>query len=384
MLSSADTREGYHSRSRMLPAAGIMAVVPRAIRPLQGLRIVSLAQNLPGPLALSRLVAAGAAALKIEPPAGDGFRQLAPRWYQHLHRGVRVQTLDLKSDVGRLSLSAVLATADLLLTSHRPASLARLGIDRRRLARQHPHLRWLNIVGDTGAPDHPGHDLTYQASAGMIGDGMPRTFVADLLGAGDAVAAALLLLRQPAPAAATVGLREALEAARWPVVEALTAPGAVLGGGLPTYRLYDTRRGRVAIAALEPHFRARLYGALQLSDGDDLTEAMQQRTAAQWVRWATALDIPLVAVDDTMHLASDRRSRTRGATAAHAAGAHATAARATATRSVGARVSESRMAPRRTTPALTGKPGRAASHAAAPRTTRQRVARRPTRTKGHD
>ena len=106
MLSSADTREGYHSRSRMLPAAGIMAVVPRAIRPLQGLRIVSLAQNLPGPLALSRLVAAGAAALKIEPPAGDGFRQLAPRWYRHLHRGVRLQTLDLKSDVGRLALSA--------------------------------------------------------------------------------------------------------------------------------------------------------------------------------------------------------------------------------------------------------------------------------------
>jgi len=353
MLSSAGTREGYHSRSRMLPAAGIMAVVPRAIRPLQGLRIVSLAQNLPGPLALSRLVAAGAAALKIEPPAGDGFRQLAPRWYRHLHRGVRVQTLDLKSDVGRLSLSAVLATADLLLTSHRPASLARLGIDRRRLARQHPHLRWLNIVGDTGAPDHPGHDLTYQASAGMIGDGMPRTFVADLLGAGDAVAAALLLLRQPAPAAATVGLRDALD-------------------------------GRVAIAALEPHFRARLYGALQLSDGDDLTAAMQQRTAAQWVRWATALDIPLVAVDDTMHLASDRRSRTRGATAAHAAGAHATAARATATRSAGARVPESPTASRRTTTALTGKPVRAASHAAAPRTTRQRVARRPTRTKGHD
>lgn len=381
MLSSAGTREGYHSRSRMLPAAGIMAVVPRAIRPLQGLRIVSLAQNLPGPLAVSRLVAAGAAALKIEPPAGDGFRQLAPRWYRHLHRGVRVQTLDLKSDVGRLSLSAVLATADLLLTSHRPASLARLGIDRRRLARQHPHLRWLNIVGDTGAPDHAGHDLTYQASAGMIGDGMPRTFVADLLGAGDAVAAALLLLRQPAPAAATVGLRDALEAARWPVVEALTAPGAVLGGGLPTYRLYDTRRGRVAIAALEPHFRARLYGALQLSDGDDLTEAMQQRTAAQWVRWATARDIPLVAVDDTVHHPAASRSRTRRTKAAHAAMPLATAARATATRSVGARVSESRTAPEATTVATAVEPAPTASHAATPRTTRQRAARRPARTK---
>jgi crotonobetainyl-CoA:carnitine CoA-transferase CaiB-like acyl-CoA transferase len=384
MLSSAGTREGYHSRSRIPPAAGIMAVVPRAIRPLQGLRIVSLAQNLPGPLAVSRLVAAGAAALKIEPPAGDGFRQLAPRWYRHLHRGVRVQTLDLKSDVGRLSLSAVLATADLLLTSHRPASLARLGIDRRRLARQHPHLRWLNIVGDTGAPDHPGHDLTYQASAGTIGEGMPRTFVADLLGAGDAVAAALLLLRQPAPAAATVGLRDALEAARWPVVEALTAPGAVLGGGLPTYRLYDTRRGRVAIAALEPHFRARLYGALQLSDGDDLTEAMQQRTATQWVRWATARDIPLVAVDDTLHHPAASLSRTRRANAAHAATPHATTARGTATRPAGPGRPASRTAPKGTTAATAVDPDPTASHAATPRTTRQRADHRPTRTTAHD
>jgi len=281
--------------------------VSRPALPLKGLRIVTLAQNLPGPLAVSRLVAAGASALKIEPPAGDGFRQLAPGWYRHLHRGVRRQTLDVKSEVGRLAFSALLSTADLLITSQRPAALTRLGIDRKRLARAYPQLRWLNIVGDTNAPDEAGHDLTYQAAAGMLGNEMPRTFLADLLGAGDAVAAVLLLLRRPAPATA----------ARWPIIEGLTAPGAVLGGGLPTYRLYDTRRGRIAVAALEPHFRERLYHALQLNEGADLTEIMRTRTAVQWVRWATSRDLPITAVDDASSRSDTTRPRAPRSARAH-------------------------------------------------------------------
>lgn len=289
----------------------------RPALPLKGLRIVTLAQNLPGPLAVSRLVAAGASALKIEPPAGDGFRQLAPGWYRHLHRGIRRQTLDLKSEVGRLAFSALLSTADLLITSQRPAALTRLGIDRKRLARAYPQLRWLNIVGDTNAPDEAGHDLTYQAAAGMLGNEMPRTFLADLLGAGDAVAAVLLLLRRPAPATATVGLRNALDDARWPIIEGLTAPGAVLGGGLPTYRLYDTRRGRIAVAALEPHFRERLYHALQLNEGADLTEIMRTRTAVQWVRWATSRDLPITAVDDASSRSDTTRPRAPRSARAH-------------------------------------------------------------------
>lgn len=301
--------------------------MPRPLPPLKGLRIVSLAQNLPGPLAVSRLVAAGATALKIEPPSGDGFRQLAPAWHRHLHRGVRRQTLDLKSEVGRLAFSALLSTADLLITSQRPAALTRLGIERQRLARAYPHLRWLNIVGDTNAPDEAGHDLTYQAAAGMLGNEMPRTFLADLLGAGEAVAAALLLLRQPAPATATVGLRNALDEARWPITEGLTAPGAVLGGGLPTYRLYDTRRGRIAVAALEPHFRERLYHALRLDEDTDLAEVMRTRTAAQWVRWAASHDVPLTAVND-----SSTRSLTAHPRAARRARAHTPLPSRTSTR----------------------------------------------------
>jgi alpha-methylacyl-CoA racemase len=272
--------------------------------PLAGVRVVSLAQNLPGPLALARLVAEGVTAVKVEPPGGDPMAGLSPEWYRDMHRGVQVRSLDLKRATGRAALDRELARADLLLASQRPAALARLGLGHRSLKRTHPHLRWLNIVGDTDIPGQAGHDLTYQAGAGLIGREMPRTLLADVFGAQQAALAALLLLREPAPAHAQVGLRNALETAAMPARLGLTLPGGALGGALPTYNVYDTRRGRVAVAALEPHFRARLYDALHLADGQPLVEVMRTKTAEQWERWAERLDLPMARVRS---LPNDRR-----------------------------------------------------------------------------
>jgi len=258
--------------------------------------MVSLAQNVPGPVAMWRLAAEGARVVKIEPPAGDLLKTLSPAWYQELHHDVTVERLDLKSPGGAARLATLLGAADLLLTSQRPAALARLGITARRLAHRHPRLRWLNIVGDTRDPERPGHDLTYQAQVGLLGADMPRTLLADVLGAERAVATALLLLRRPAPCAARVGLRDALDAAVHPLRFGLTGPGGLLGGQLPSYRIYAARTGSVAVAALEPHFRARLYEALGLGEGEDLTEVMRTRTARQWERWAAVRDLPLARV----------------------------------------------------------------------------------------
>jgi crotonobetainyl-CoA:carnitine CoA-transferase CaiB-like acyl-CoA transferase len=268
----------------------------RRAAPLAGVRIVSLAQNVPGPVAVARLVAEGAAAVKVEPPDGDPMAGFSRRWYRHLHRGIEVERLDLKSPEGARRLESLLHTADLLLTCQRPAALARLGITARGLARRHARLRWLNIVGDERHPERPGHDLTYQAQAGLLGGEMPRTLWADLMGAERAVAEAMFLLRRAAPCAARVGLRDALDRAVMPLRVGLTAQGGLLGGGLPTYRVYEARSGAVAVAALEPHFRARLYTALGVPDGADLTDIMRTRTARQWERWAAARDLPIAEV----------------------------------------------------------------------------------------
>ncbi|MEO7132776.1 MAG: CoA transferase, partial [Vicinamibacterales bacterium] len=81
-----------------------------------------------------------------------------------------------------------------------------------------------------------------------------------------------------------------------PLRHGLTAPGGHLGGGNPAYGIYATREGAIAVGALEPHFRARLYQGLGLADGADPRAMFATKTAIEWEQWASGRDIPLVAI----------------------------------------------------------------------------------------
>lgn len=136
--------------------------IPAGEPPLEDLRVVSLALNLPGPAAAARLVALGAQVTKVEPPAGDFLAEAAPAYYAELAAGQRVVTIDLKTTAGLAELAGLLDEADLLLTSSRPAALARLGLDWASVHARWPRLCQVAIVGHAGAEaDVPGHDLTY-------------------------------------------------------------------------------------------------------------------------------------------------------------------------------------------------------------------------------
>ena len=75
--------------------------------PLTGIRVVSTAGNLPGPLAAARLHDLGAQVTKVEPPSGDPLRAVAPGAYDELVAGQEVVTLDLRDDAGRERLAAL-------------------------------------------------------------------------------------------------------------------------------------------------------------------------------------------------------------------------------------------------------------------------------------
>jgi crotonobetainyl-CoA:carnitine CoA-transferase CaiB-like acyl-CoA transferase len=263
---------------------------------LKGVRVVSIAVNVPGPAAVARLVAQGAAALKVEPPWGDPLAQLCPSFYDELHRGVERITLDLKSAEGIAALFDRLANADLFLASHRPSALARLGLDADSVIARCPSTRYLNIVGDTAEPEEAGHDLTYLAKEQLLANTLPPTLLADMAGSERAVTAALLLLRGAPGSRADVGLRDSLHALTAPRRHGLTAEGGILGGANPAYNVYRALDGFIAVAALEPHFRARLYEHLLLPDGAPLTDAFRHRKAKEWEQWALDRDIPLAAV----------------------------------------------------------------------------------------
>ncbi|HEY4215918.1 MAG TPA: CoA transferase [Gemmatimonadaceae bacterium] len=265
-------------------------------RPLSGVRIVTIAQNVPGPVAVARLVSEGANAVKVEPPAGDPLATMSRDWYDELHAGITVERLDLKDPSGRARFGALLRDADLLVTSHRLSALGRLGLDPAALSREAPTLRLLRIVGTVAEPDTPGHDLTYQAQAGLVRTEMPPTLFADLVAAERAVSAALLLLREPAGSVRDVGIADSLDSLQQPIRRGLTTPTGLLGGGIPNYQVYPTKDGYIAVAALEPHFERRLYEVLELSPGAELGSHFLARTAVEWEGWARTHDLPVVAV----------------------------------------------------------------------------------------
>jgi hypothetical protein len=93
-----------------------------------------------------------------------------------------------------------------------------------------------------------------------------------------------------------VGLVESLDPLLAPLRHGLTAPGGALGGGAPRYGVYRAKVGRVAVAALEPHFEARLYAELGLAPGEDPSPRFLERAAGEWERWARERDLPIVAV----------------------------------------------------------------------------------------
>lgn len=265
--------------------------------------MVSVAVNLPGPVAAARLAALGADVVKVEPPGGDPLQHVAPAYYAELVAGQDVRTLDLKGDAGRDILDGLLRDADVFLTSSRSAALERLGLGWRDLHRRHPRLSQVAIVGSPPPDDDlPGHDLVYQAAAGLLVPPlMPTVLVADLAGAERAVSEALAAVLGRAGTGVgrfcEVSLAVAAQAMAGPLRHGLTTPGGPLGGGLTAYRIYPAADGHVALASLEPHFHARLLALLDVPDSrEELERAFRSRPAAAWQEWAREHDMPLAAV----------------------------------------------------------------------------------------
>jgi alpha-methylacyl-CoA racemase len=275
---------------------------------LRGVRVASIALNVPGPLAVARLAEFGAAVTKIEPPGGDPLGRGRSAWYAELHQGATVLRLDLKQPDDRARMDGVLAEADLLVTSQRLGALARLGLDWATVHARHPQICQVAIVGHP-APDQdvPGHDLTYLAATGLLSPPeLPRTLMADILGAERAASAALALLlareRGGGAGYAEVALSDGAEVLALPLRHGLTGEGRRLSGGFAGYNLYETRAGWIALGALEPHFWQRCRDLLGLCDEPDVATmraAFLARSADEWVAWGREHDVPIVALGDS-------------------------------------------------------------------------------------
>ena len=296
----------------------------KSLLSLKGVRLLSLALNLPGPATLMRCQQMGASCVKLEPPApagavpgtsGDPMAWYNQTAYDRLHRNVRVSVADLKTDQGQKTLHRELAKTDVLLTSYRPSALKKLNLEWQTLHKLYPTLSQVAIVGSPGSrAEQPGHDLTYLAENDLInGLELPPTLYADMAGslvACEAILKAVLMQRQKGQGCyLEVALSEAAAYLALPRAWGLTKPGAAIGGGHAGYRIYPCKDGRVALAALEPHFAKTLckVAGIQYANTTTMMVAETHRLIAAYLltmtrqalnTLAAAKDIPLCALPE--------------------------------------------------------------------------------------
>ena len=137
-----------------------------------------MAMVLAGPGAAKYLADFGADVIKVEPPDGDGTRNLGwrdPRdgetfMWKVFGRGKRAVVLDLKSDAGLDAMRRLVAGADVLIENLRPGGLERLGLAPDDLLATNPGLVVLRVTGfgQTGPyANRPGFATLAEAMGGF-------------------------------------------------------------------------------------------------------------------------------------------------------------------------------------------------------------------------
>ncbi|HLK35065.1 MAG TPA: CaiB/BaiF CoA-transferase family protein [Terriglobales bacterium] len=270
--------------------------------------VLDLTRLLPGPLAGQMLRQMGFEVLRVAAPNGDLLRQFAPEVHDSLQAGKATQVLDFKTENGRSELLRLVGGAAVLIESNLPGTMERLGVGPDVLRAANPSLVYVRMAGfrDPAWNQSPGHDLTYLAAAGLLGQldtAWKHIQIADLCGAFWTAMAALDGLRRGG-GFYEVYLGEAAHAVALPAVP-------FLDGSSCCYNVYPTSDGQIALGALEPSLWSRFCNAAGREDwvaaallpANSGTPAYSQicdfflgRTALDWEEWARENRIPLRAV----------------------------------------------------------------------------------------
>ncbi|RUV77473.1 CoA transferase [Mesorhizobium sp. M5C.F.Cr.IN.023.01.1.1] len=139
--------------------------------PLEGVRILSLAEQYPGPYATLLLADLGAEVTLIERPDGGDPARKYKSLFSSLSRNKRSVVLDLKSAAGRESLSELSKTADVLIEGYRPDVMKKLGLSYVEVSSLNRRLIYLSLTGfGQNGPyrRRPVHDLSCQGLAGVL------------------------------------------------------------------------------------------------------------------------------------------------------------------------------------------------------------------------
>src|SRR5262249_37540156 len=153
----------------------------RRMKPLQGVRIVSVEQFGAAPYGTMFLADLGAEVIKIENAAigGDPARKTGPyllgtndsEYFQGFNINKKSVAIDLRSAEGKAALNELAATADALINNLRGDLSAKMGLDYKSLSSVNPKLVCVHISAygrDNERAFWPGYDYLMQAESGLM------------------------------------------------------------------------------------------------------------------------------------------------------------------------------------------------------------------------
>ncbi|MBW2417575.1 MAG: CoA transferase [Deltaproteobacteria bacterium] len=247
---------------------------------LAGLRVVDMADE-KGELCGRLLADMGAEVIRLEAPEGAVSRTLPPfaedgstsLYFAIRNAGKRSAVVDLASEEGRERLHGLLESADILVESSQPGTLARLGIDAASLQARHPGLVVTSIsdFGQDGPyADYQGTNMVGVAMGGMLHRAgiidkppvlIPGSLAYDVAGVGGALGSLLAFWQRlhtgrgehvdVSAMDATAGLAD------WSIPNFSLNPNLGHRAGSGIYTLYRCADGYIRMIIIVPrHWRA--------------------------------------------------------------------------------------------------------------------------------
>lgn len=282
---------------------------------LEGIKILDLSRQFPGPYCTMILSDFGADVLRLE---DRRFITDMSQW--DAMRNKRHMTLNLKTDKGKEIFFKLLEDADVVVEGFRPGAAKRLGVDYESLAKVKPDIVYCSVTGygQTGPyKDMVGHDMNYISFAGLLdlnGDKggppvIPPVQIGDIGGGLNAAIGILLALfhRQRTGEGqyvdismmdAAIGFMNIPFMDMRDLGQSLGRGEMVLTGQFPFYSVYETKDGRyITLAAVEARFWARIcevigcdqYSKNHISAGQrreeifkHLRETFKTKTQQEW------------------------------------------------------------------------------------------------------
>jgi crotonobetainyl-CoA:carnitine CoA-transferase CaiB-like acyl-CoA transferase len=301
-------------------------------QPLTGVKVLDFSTLLPGPLCSLLLAEAGAEVIKFERPMrGDEMRSYEPKAgddsanFVLLNRGKKSVAIDLKSPGAIISLTPLIAEADVVIEQFRPGVMDRLGLGYDPLAKINPRLVYCSITGfgqHGPRSTEAAHDLNYVAAAGMLSltagadgsPGLPPALIADIAGgAYPAMINILLALRQREQTGKGCRLDVSMADNLFTFLYWGLGSGAqgqwpepaedLVTGGSPRYRIYRTSDNQfLAAAPIEEKFWSNFVALIGLNTEalsrmsppasiDAVAHAISQHTAAHWLQRFAGHDV---------------------------------------------------------------------------------------------